>query len=207
MGFYENHILPHLIEWACAAKPVAEQRRRIIPEAEGRVVEIGLGSGHNLPYYDADKVKAVIGVDPSGAILAKAAKRAAKVGFPVEMATLEGEHLPFEPDFADTVVVTYSLCTIPDPAQALSEMRRVLRPGGRLLFAEHGAAPDAVVKRWQERLDRLFWPKISGGCHLARRPDQLIEAAGFDFEEIERAYLPQTPRTFGFNYLGAARPR
>ncbi|RMD86439.1 MAG: class I SAM-dependent methyltransferase [Alphaproteobacteria bacterium] len=207
MGFYDDHILPHLIDWACGADPVMDMRRRVVPAAEGQVVEIGLGSGHNLPFYDAGKVKAVIGVDPSGAMLAKAAKRAARARFPVEMAALEGEHLPFEDGFADSVVVTYSLCTIPEPAAALAEMRRVLKPGGQLLFAEHGAAPDEAVRRWQDRLDRLFWPTISGGCHLARHPDRLIEAAGFAFTAIDRLYLPKTPRPFGFNYVGVACPR
>jgi len=170
-------------------------------------VEIGLGSGLNLRFYDSSKVKAVIGVDPEGEMLARAAKRMAGLGFPVEMAALEGEALPFEANSADTVVVTYSLCTIPIPEQALSEMRRILKPDGRLLFAEHGAAPDAGVARWQERLDRGFWPKIAGGCHLSRHPDRLIEQAGFAFDSLERAYLPTTPRPLGFNYWGAAHIR
>ncbi len=204
MGFYDNHILPHLIEHACGMRVVARQRAKIIPQAEGRVVEIGFGTGHNLPFYDADKVSAVIGVDPAGVLLARAAKRVEAVDFPVEMAALEGEYLPFENGSADTVVVTFSLCTIPDPMRALHEMRRILRPNGRLLFAEHGAAPDLKVRRWQERLDRWFWPKIAGGCHLSREPDKMIMTAGFSIQSLDHMYMPQTPRTLGYNSWGSA---
>lgn len=205
MGFYDDHILPHLIEQACGAGPVLKQRAKIVPHAYGNVIEIGFGTGHNLPFYDAEKVQSVIGVDPAGQMLARAKKRARSCAFPVEMAALDGEHLPFENGSADTVVVTWSLCTIPDPLQALFEMRRVLRPDGRLLFAEHGAAPDARVHRWQDRLERWFWPKISGGCHLTRRPDRLIEAAGFRLESLDMMYLPNTPKSLGYNYWGSAR--
>lgn len=205
MGFYDRHILPHLIDWACGAKPVMRQRRSVVPEAEGLVVEIGLGSGRNLGFYDPAKVRRVVGVDPAGEMLAIAAKRAAGVPVPVEMAALDGESLPFEDDFADSVVVTYALCTIPHPERALAEMRRILKPGGRLLFAEHGAAPDERVWRWQRRIDHV-WPKISGGCHLTRRPDLMIRQAGFEMLRCEADYLKGTPRTLGFNYRGAARP-
>ncbi len=205
MGFYDRHVLPRLIDWACGSKPVMRQRRAVVPEAEGLVVEIGLGSGRNLSFYDPAKVQRVIGVDPAGEMLAIAARRAADAPVPVEMAALDGESLPFEDGFADSVVVTYSLCTIPHPERALAEMRRVLKPGGRLLFAEHGAAPDEKVRRWQRRIDR-FWPKISGGCHLSRRPDLLIPAAGFEVLRCESDYLKGTPRALGFNYWGAARP-
>lgn len=205
-GFYDRHILPFVIEHACATGPVMKQRSKVIPHAYGDIVEIGLGSGHNLPFYDAEKVRSVIGVDPAGEMLAKAKARAAACPFPVEMAALDGEHLPFPNASADTVVVTYALCTIPHPEQALFEMRRILRPDGRLLFAEHGAAPDESVARWQRRLERWFWPKLTGGCHLTRRPDRLIEAAGFRLETIEVMYLPKTPKSLGFNYWGSARP-
>lgn len=207
MGFYDRHILPHFIDFACGQEPVARQRERVVPEARGRVIEIGLGSGLNLRFYDPAKVDTVIGVDPAGEMLAKAVRRTSGLAFPVEMAALDGESLPFEAESADTVVVTYSLCTIPAPEQALAEMRRVLKPAGRLLFAEHGAAPDAGVAKWQDRLDRWFWPAIAGGCHLSRHPDRLIEAAGFAFDRLERAYLEKTPRPLGFNYWGAAHKR
>ncbi|GGO05179.1 phospholipid methyltransferase [Iodidimonas muriae] len=207
MGFYNTYILPVLIEHACAADPVRVQRQNLVPRALGQVAEIGMGTGHNLPFYDPDKVSSVVGVDPAGDMLEKATQRAGQVAFPVEMAALSGENLPFEDASMDTVLVTYSLCSIPDPLQALLEMRRVLRPNGRLLFAEHGAAPDEAVARWQGRLERWFWPKIAGGCHLTRRPDQLITQAGFSLEHLDRLYLPKTPKTLGFNYIGSARPR
>lgn len=207
MGFYDRHILPHVIDFACGQEPVERQRERVIPAARGRVVEIGLGSGLNLRFYDPAKVDTVIGVDPAGEMLTKAVRRTAGLAFPVEMAAVEGESLPFEAESADTVVVTYSLCTIPSPEQALAEMRRVLKPGGHLLFAEHGASPDTGVARWQGRLDRWVWPALAGGCHLSRHPDRLIEEAGFAFERLERGYLEKTPRPLGFNYWGAARKR
>lgn len=206
MSVYDHYILPTLIDVACGARPVTKQRAKVVPAAEGRVIEIGMGSGLNLAQYDPEKVREVIGVDPAGELLAKAKKRASNLPFPVRMEALDGESLPFEDASADSVVVTYALCTIPDPARALSEMRRVLKPGGRLLFAEHGAAPDAAVAQWQGRLERWFWPKISGGCHLTRRPDLMIPEAGFRLESLETMYLPKTPRALGFNYWGTATP-
>lgn len=204
MGFYNRHILPHLIDHVCGLPMVLRQREKIIPQAEGRVIEIGFGTGHNLPFYDPEKVSAVIGVDPDGVLLARAAKRVKTVNFAVEMAALEGEYLPFENGSADTVVVTFALCTIPDPMRALHEMRRVLRPNGRLLFAEHGAAPGHRVRCWQERLDRWFWPRISGGCHLSREPDRMIIDAGFAIQSLTQMYLPRTPHILGYNSLGSA---
>jgi len=207
MSFYDRYILPTFLDLACGARPVSKQRAKVVPAAEGRVVEIGMGSGLNLAHYDPAKVREVIGVDPAGELLAKAGKRARDLPFPVRMEALDGESLPFDDASADSVVVTYSLCTIPDPERALGEMRRVLKPGGRLLFAEHGAAPDAAVAKWQGRLERWFWPTIAGGCHLTRRPDLMIPDAGFTLESLDTMYLPKTPKTLGFNYWGAATPR
>lgn len=207
MSFYDRHILPRFLDLACGARPVQRQRAKVVPEAEGRVIEIGLGSGLNLAFYDPAKVKEVVGVDPAGEMLTRARKRAAQARVPVEMAQLDGEELPFEDGSADTVVVTYALCTIPEPERALAEMRRVLKPGGRLLFAEHGAAPDPGVARWQRRIEDWFWPKIAGGCRLTRRPDELIAAAGFAFDRLETMYLPRTPRPLGYNYFGVAHAR
>lgn len=205
MTFYERHILPGLIDLACGAPQIARQRAAIVPAASGRVVEIGIGTGHNLPFYDPARVRELIGVDPAGEMLAKARKRAAGLPFPVRMEALDGESLPFADASADSIVVTCALCTIPDPARALVEMHRVLKPGGNLLFIEHGAAPDAAVATWQDRLERWFWPRLAGGCHLTRRPDRLIAAAGFQFDRLETMYLPNTPKPLGFTYRGMAK--
>ncbi len=205
MGFYATYLLPHLIERACGAPQIKAQRQRLIPQALGRVAEIGLGTGHNLPFYDAQKVDHLIGVDPAGAMLGRARKRAAGLSFPIEIMALDGENLPFDAASLDSIVVTYSLCTIPDPARAIREMRRVLKPDGRLYFAEHGRAPDDAVSRWQQRLDHWLWPNIAGGCHLSRRPDLLLSAAGFEFDWIDRGYLAGIPRILGYHFCGVAR--
>ncbi|RMF70989.1 MAG: class I SAM-dependent methyltransferase [Alphaproteobacteria bacterium] len=206
MGFYERFVLPVLIDVACGNRQVAHQRSLVVPEAEGVVVEVGAGSGRNLPFYRRERVRRLIAVDPSAPLLHKAQARARRLGLDVDWREGVGEELPVADGEADTVVITYTLCTVADPAATLAEARRVLRPGGRLLFVEHGAAPDEAVRRWQERLDRLVWPKIAGGCHLARRPDAALEAAGFRFDRLEMGYLPKTPRSLGFNYWGAASP-
>ncbi len=203
MGFYEKHILPHFINCACSTKPMMKQREKVVPLATGTVLEIGIGTGLNLPFYDAEKVERVIGLDPSERSWKLAGKRASQVPFDVEFIGLPGEQIPLEDGAVDTVLVTYSLCTIPDPVSALQGMRRVLRPGGRLLFCEHGLAPDASVARWQSRVNPL-WRPIAGGCNLNRDIPALLGDGGFSVETLDKAYLPGTPRFAGFNYWGGA---
>lgn len=203
MGFYEKHILPHFINCACSTKPMMKQREKVVPLATGTVLEIGIGTGLNLPYYDARRVKRVIGLDPSERSWKLAGKRASQVPFEVDFIGLPGEQIPLDDDAVDTVLVTYSLCTIPDPASALQGMRRVLRPGGRLLFCEHGLAPDAAVARWQARINPL-WRPIAGGCNLNRDIPALLSDGGFTVDNLDTAYLPGTPRFAGFNYWGGA---
>ncbi len=205
MGFYDRYILPRVLNLTCGSKVVRAQREKVVPLAEGRVLEIGIGSGLNLPHYDAAKVERVIGVDPAEEMLAYARRRSAALPFPVEHLRLEGACIPLESGSVDTVVVTYTLCTIPEPIAALEAMARALKPGGRLIFCEHGRAPDAAVRRWQGRLNPV-WNRIGGGCHLDRDIPGLIEAAGFRVEDLSTMYLPKTPRFVGFNYWGTARP-
>jgi SAM-dependent methyltransferase len=206
MGFYERYVLPKVLNWSCGAKPVRAQRQKVVPLAEGRVLEIGIGSGLNLPYYDPGKVERVIGLDPAEAMLSYARRKSATLPFAVEYLALEGERIPLERHSVDTVLVTYTLCTIADAIGALEGMRAVLKPGGRLIFCEHGRAPDAAVRRWQHRLNPL-WNRIGGGCNLDRDIPALIEAAGFRLDNLESGYLPRTPRFAGFNYWGSAVPR
>lgn len=202
--WYQRHLLPRLIDLGCSSPQVAALRRRVVPQAEGRVVEIGLGSGLNLPFYDPARVSEVIGVDPAPSILRRARGRIAAAPMPVSLEVLSGESLPFETGSADSLVCTFSLCTIPDPAAALAEMRRVLKRGGCLYFAEHGASPDPAVRRWQDRLNRP-WGRLAGGCNLNRPILALIEAAGFLPEDPDCGYLAAAPRFAGYCTSGRAR--
>jgi ubiquinone/menaquinone biosynthesis C-methylase UbiE len=204
MGFYGKHILPRLLDIACGMSPVRQQRAKIVPRAEGLVLEIGLGTGLNLPHYDAGRVDRVIGLEPAGEMLARAQGRIAEAPFAVESLALEGENIPLETASVDTVLVTYTLCTIPGVEAALGQMRRVLRPGGRMLFCEHGVAPDEAVRRWQRRIGPL-WKRAFGGCRLDRDIPALIRGAGFEIEDMETMYLPNAPRFAAFNYWGAAK--
>jgi SAM-dependent methyltransferase len=203
MSFYERHLLPHFINCACGSRPIMKQREKIVPRASGTILEIGIGTGLNLPYYDPARVDRLIGLDPSERSWKLAGERARNLVFPVEFIGLPGEEIPLADDSVDTIVMTYSLCTIPDPIKALAGMARVLRPGGVLLFAEHGRAPDAAVRRWQDRLDRP-WGALAGGCHLNRDIPALLGEGGFVSTELESMYLPSTPRFAGFNFWGAA---
>ena len=204
MSFYEKHILPHLIDLACGIKPVRRQREKVVPLARGRVLEVGIGTGLNMAYYDRSKVERIWGLDPALEMHSLATKRVAKSGLPVELVGLSAEKIPMADQSFDTVLLTYTLCSIADPVAALREMRRVLKPDGRLVFCEHGRAPDASVRRWQARLTPL-WSKLAGNCHLDRNVPDLLREGGFDVENIETMYLPG-PRPLTFNYWGVARP-
>lgn len=206
MGFYENYVLPRLIDMACSQPPILKQREKVVPLAVGRVLEVGMGPAINLPFYDASRVEMVWGLEPSEGMRERAAPRIKDAAFPVEWLSLPGEEIPLEDDSADTVLLTFTLCTIPDTQKALGQMRRVLKPGGRLLFAEHGAAPDEGTRKWQDRLDPL-WKRLAGGCHINREIPRLIEEAGFKIENLETMYLPSGPKVAGFQYWGGATQR
>lgn len=205
MSLYERYVLPHLIHIACGNSAIAKQRQKVVPLATGRVLEIGMGSGLNLPFYDREKVEKVWGLEPSLGMRKKAEKRVAKSAVDVEWLDLPGEEIPLEDDSVDTVVLTYTLCTIPGWEQALGQMRRVLKPDGRMVFSEHGVAPDEGVRSWQQRIEPT-WKRIAGGCHLTRPIPQYIEQAGFAVEGLETMYLPG-PKWASFNYWGQARAR
>ena len=206
MGFYENRILPKLIDVACSSPPILKQREKVVPEAVGRVLEVGMGPGINLPFYNPDKVEMVWGLEPSDAMRGKAEPRIAEAPFPVEWLGLPGEEIPLDDNSADTVLLTFTLCTIPDFATALGQMRRVLKPGGKLLFAEHGAAPDESVRKWQDRLNPV-WKMIAGGCNINREIPRLIEEGGFKVETVDTMYLPGPVKVAGYQYWGIASER
>lgn len=202
MSLYDKHILPKLVHFACSMQPAMRQRQKIVPLAKGRVLEVGLGSGLNLPYYNASKVSKVWGLDPSPEMIQMAETRARSVNFDVEFIDLPGEDIPLETNSVDTVVVTYTLCTIVDADRAIQEMLRVLRPDGELVFCEHGIAPDASVRRLQKCINPL-WKRIGGGCHLNREIPKLIEQNGFRIKEMEAMYIPGW-RPASYNYWGTA---
>jgi ubiquinone/menaquinone biosynthesis C-methylase UbiE len=204
MSFYEDRVLPHLIDLACSTKPARKQREKIVHLAEGDVLEIGFGSGLNLPYFDHDKVRKIFGLEPSEGMRRKAQRNVDKSGLDVEFIDLPGEEIPLESDSVDTVLVTFTLCSIDDALAALDGMRRVLKPGGKLLYCEHGAAPDDGVRRWQDRLNP-GWHRFSGGCNMNRDIPGLIEKSGFSITSDERMYIPG-PRILSYNYWGTAKP-
>ncbi len=203
MGFYEDRVLPFVIDVGCSAPPILKQREKIVPNAKGRVLEIGMGSGLNLQYYDPSKVELVFGLEPSEGMRRKAQANIAASPVEVRLLELPGEEVPLDDNSIDTVVLTYTLCTIPDFRAALAQMRRVLKPGGTLLFCEHGEAPDESVRRWQARINP-FWKLIAGGCNLNRPIPTCLEDAGFSIAKLETMYLPSTPRIAAFNYWGSA---
>ncbi|WP_332772572.1 class I SAM-dependent methyltransferase [Phenylobacterium sp.] len=202
-SFYERRILPRLLTCACAASPIMKQRAKIVPLASGRVLELGIGMGLNLALYDADKVESVAGVDPAAELraLALAAPRDPRLAVSVVEGTAEA--LPFPDASFDSVVCTFTLCSVQTPATALAEARRVLKPGGRFLFCEHGLAPDSEVAKWQRRVEPI-WKRLAGGCHLTRPVAGAIAASGFSIQNLETFYLPKTPRIAGWNEWGVA---
>lgn len=202
MNLYDQHVLPHLIDFACGMGAVMKTRAQIVPQAEGRVLEIGIGSGLNLSFYDPTKVSVIVGVDPSAAMQKLAQQRAAEISIPVEMIALELGQIQAADASFDSIVCTFTLCTIPDAGAALQEMRRVLKPGGKLLFSEHGLAPDLPVVRWQHRLTPL-WKPFSGGCHLNRDIPALIRAGGFSIGQLDSSYL-KGPRPMTWVFRGWA---
>jgi SAM-dependent methyltransferase len=201
-NWYERHILPWVVDIACSVRPVWRQRQKVVPLAQGRVLEIGIGTGLNLEHYDQARIEKIVGLDPGLEMHPKARRRSRQTGLAVELVGLSAERIPYDDHSFDTVLVTYVLCTIADPLAALKEMRRVLKPGGRLIFCEHGLAPDASVRRWQARLTPL-WARVAGGCHLDRDIPGLLKAAGFRSVDIEQMYLPG-PRPLTYNYWGTA---
>ncbi len=201
MSVYESWFLPSILDVVMRQKHLAKYRAAIVPAAQGHVLEIGVGSGLNFPYYGGG-VERVIGIDPSPRLLDFARKRAAVSKVPIELVLGSATAIPLPDEAVDTVVMTWTLCSIPDASAALDEIRRVLKPNGQFLFIEHGLAPDEAVERWQHRLTPI-WRRIAGGCHLNRKMDQLILSAGFEIKSAQTEYAPG-PRPMSFMYKGCA---
>lgn len=204
MGFWSRYALPRIVESACKSREILEERRRWVPRARGRVLEVGVGSGLNLAFYDRGQARAVVGIDPSAELLARAARRADAASVPVELVRAPAEALPFDDGSFDSVLVTYTLCSVDDPLRALSEIARVLAPSGELFFVEHGLAPDADVVRWQRRITPA-WSRLGGGCRLDRDLPAELDAAGFD-ADLSAAY-GEGPRWLSYTFQGSARRR
>jgi len=205
LSWYSERVLPHLIDFACSASPNQKQRQKIVPDAAGDILEIGFGSGLNVPFYDPSKVRKIWALEPSAGMRRKAQAALDDTEMDIEFIDLPGEQIPLDDNSVDTVLVTYTLCTIPDAEAALQGMRRVLKPSGRLLFIEHGKAPDEDVLRWQNRLNPV-WSRIAGGCQMNRDIPALIKAGGFDIKLDERMYIPGA-RVLCYNFWGTAVAR
>ena len=202
MNLYNKYVLPKVIDWACSQKPMMKQRSKIIPLAQGNVLEIGIGSGLNIPFYKSDTITHLTAIDPSVETWQKNKINIEELSFDFEFIKAFAEDIPADNNSFDTVVLTYSLCTIPDTNKALNEIRRVLKANGKLLFCEHGKAPDKVVQKWQNRINPL-WKHVAGGCHLNKEIPLLIKGNGFKLKQLESMYIPGW-KPASFNYWGTA---
>lgn len=204
MSFYDRHILPRLIGCACGARAITKLRAKVVPQAQGRVLELGIGGGLNLAFYDPMLVSSVTGVDPSEGLRDRALAAPRPKGLKVEVLAGAAEQLLFDDQIFDTVVCTFTLCSVHTPGAVLAEARRVLKPGGRFIFCEHGLAPDPEVVAWQRRIEP-FWTPLAGGCRLTRPVGGAIIAAGFVIETHQAFYIPKAPKPLGWCELGVAQ--
>lgn len=207
MGLWERYVVPGLVSKACASKPIMKQREKIVPLARGTVLELGCGSGTNFGYYNRAEVETLFALEPAPGMVKRARKTAQMLDMSGQIEFLEAgaEAVPLADKSVDTAVITFVLCTIPDWHGALSEVRRVLKPGGQVLFLEHGLAPDEKIAKWQRRIEPV-WKPLAGGCHLTRDISKLFGEAGFALDRAETMYLPSTPKVAGFVSWGSAKP-
>jgi ubiquinone/menaquinone biosynthesis C-methylase UbiE len=203
-SWWDRVMVPKIIGCACAQPQIMKARSRIVPDASGDVLELGCGGGINMAFYDPAKIKSFSGVDPSPALLERSREAAQAIGLEADIRGGVGEALPFSDASFDTVLITFTLCSVESQSQVLFEMRRVLRPGGKALFLEHGGAPDASVQKWQRRIEPI-WKRIGGGCHLTRPISRAYEQAGFKMARVEKGYMPKSPRPFSWIEWGEAR--
>ncbi len=203
MSLYDKYVLPKFLNCACGSNPVSRQRQKVVPLVEGKVLEVGVGSGLNLPFYDKSKIDELWGLDPSEELSDMARKLADRENIVVNFISSGAEEIPLPDSYFDSVLITYTMCTIPEVARANKEIKRVLKRGGKLIFCEHGEAPDENIRKWQKRINP-FWGKLAGGCNINRKIPSLIQNAGFEIVELEEMYLPKTPKIAGYNYWGYA---
>lgn len=205
MGFYADRVLPRLIGCACQTKPIAKQREKIVPAAHGTVVDIGFGTGTNLAWLNPAQVKQLIGIEPHTAMIDHGRPHW-RADIPIKALARGGEDTGLEDASADTVLITFTLCTVPDPQAVLAEATRILKPEGQLIICEHGLADDAGVQKWQKRIEPI-WKAVAGGCHLTRNVTETLAKAQFDVSGLQSMYLPGTPRISGYSTWGTlARP-
>ena len=202
MGIYEKYFLPKLLDCCCGLEGFQKKRAQVVPKAYGKVLEIGVGSGLNFDHYNFDKVNEIVGVDPAVSSVAIAKSRALKLDSNISFIEASAESIDLDPFSFDSVVVGYSLCTIPDPLLALSEVKRLLKNDGSLFFLEHGLAPEPNVQKWQHRIAPM-WKKIAGGCNLNRNIEELISLSGFEFKDLKKKYI-KGPKIASFQYYGEA---
>jgi len=200
---YENYVLPKMLDCCCSTKPISYQRKKIVPEASGTILEIGIGSGLNIPYYQKSKINKVIGLEPSEQLCKMAKKTADDNNFSIDFLVNGAEEIELPSNSIDTILLTYTLCSIPEPYIALKEIMRVMKSDGRILFCEHGIAPDEVVQKWQNRINPI-WGKLFGGCNINRDIPNILKNGGFKINSLDKMYLPSTPKIVGYNYWGEA---
>ena len=206
MNLYENYCLPCLLNLACGTRAIGRIRAEVVPQATGRVLEVGMGGGLNLSFYDGGKVESICGIEPSEGMRKKADKLVRGMEIPVEMIGVPAEEIPLEDGSVDTVLLTFTLCSIADWSAALHQMRRVLKPDGRLIFCEHGLAPDEGLRRWQERINP-YWRRLAGGCNLDRPIPRMLEESGFRLQGVQADYLRGLPWFASYLYRGTACKR
>ena len=200
---YEKYVLPKLLDCCCSTKPINYQRNKVVPNASGNVLEIGIGSGLNLPFYEKSKINNLYGIDPSSELCDMAKKAASDNEIDVNLLINGAEEIELPKDSIDTVVMTYTLCTIPNPTDALKEIKRVMKVDAKMLFCEHGTAPDKNIIKWQNRINPI-WGKLFGGCNINRDIPNILKESGFKINTLDQMYLPSTPKIVGYNYWGEA---
>ena len=203
MKLYDKYILPRILNCTCGLEPISEQRQKVVPHAKGNILEVGIGSGLNFPFYETSKVNKIWGLDPSEELHEMAKKVVSGLDLDVEFLLKGAEEIPLIDDSVDTVLITYTMCSIPEVEVAIKEIKRVIKPEGVMIFCEHGKAPDENTLKWQGRINP-YWKKISGGCNLNRDIPNLIKSAGFSITQLETMYLPGTPKILGYHYWGFA---
>ena len=200
---YEKMVLPKLCDKCCGTKPINYQRKKVVPLAKGVVLEVGIGSGLNIPFYNKNNIEKIIGLDPSEELNVLAKRVADDNGIQIDFLINGAEDIDLPDNCVDTILITYTLCTIPNLNKSMSEMKRVLKPGGKFIFCEHGIAPDINIIKWQRRINPI-WGIFFGGCNINRNIPQIISESGFNISNLNQMYLPSTPKIVGYNYWGEA---